>query len=197
MPATAFPEPVLASQATFRALMDAFARPGVPQPLAPATAPPAPLSGTAAAVALSMIDYETPVWLDPALTRAQRVADWIRLQTGARVTNEPRQAAFAFIADPACLPAFDEFSPGTPEYPDRSTTLVLQVEEFGSGDRLLLSGPGIPNTHTFSARPLPADFPARLAGNRALFPRGVDLILVSADAVAALPRSITAAPERG
>jgi alpha-D-ribose 1-methylphosphonate 5-triphosphate synthase subunit PhnH len=43
---------------------------------------------------------------------------------------------------------------------------------------------------SFSAQPLPPDFQARLAANRALFPRGVDLILVSPDAVAALPRSV-------
>jgi alpha-D-ribose 1-methylphosphonate 5-triphosphate synthase subunit PhnH len=34
-----------------------------------------------------------------------------------------------------------------------------------------------------------------LAANRALFPRGVDVMLVSPDAVAALPRSVVA--ERG
>ena len=195
MPAAAFPAPVLASQAVFRALMDAFARPGVVRPLAPAAGPPPPLSATAAAVVLSLVDYESPVWLDAALSRSERVPDWIRLQTGARITGDPRRAAFAFVTEPACLPAFDAFALGTPEYPDRSTTLVLQVEEFGSGERLLLSGPGIANSCSFSARPLPPDFAARLAANRALFPCGIDLILVSADAVAALPRSVILQPE--
>ena len=108
----------------------------------------------------------------------------------SRVTSDPRQAAFAFIADAVHAPAFDGFSLGTVEYPDRSATLVLQVEGFGNGQRLLLSGPGIPDVRSFSAQPLPPDFHARLAANRALFPRGVDLILVSPDAVAALPRSV-------
>jgi alpha-D-ribose 1-methylphosphonate 5-triphosphate synthase subunit PhnH len=67
---------------------------------------------------------------------------------------------------------------------------VLQVEAFGNGQRWLLSGPGIPDVCSFSSQPLPPDFQARLAANRALFPRGVDLILVSPDAVAALPRSV-------
>jgi alpha-D-ribose 1-methylphosphonate 5-triphosphate synthase subunit PhnH len=197
MSAIAFPAPVLTSQAAFRALMDAFARPGLIQQLAAAVAPPTPLSGTAAAVSSSLVDYETPVWLDAALTQSRAVADWIRLQTGARVIDDPKQAAFAFVADPMRAPAFDAFSLGTPEYPDRSTTVVLQVDEFGQGERLLLSGPGIADTCTFSARSLPSDFPARMAANRALFPRGIDLILVSADAVAALPRSVSLVPERG
>jgi alpha-D-ribose 1-methylphosphonate 5-triphosphate synthase subunit PhnH len=110
-----------------------------------------------------------------------------------RVTSDPRQAAFAFIADPVQAPAFDDFSLGTPQYPDRSATLVLQVEGFGTGQRLLLSGPGIADVQSFSAQPLPPDFQTRIAANRALFPRGVDVILVSPNAVAALPRSVASA----
>ena len=192
MTTAAFPEPVLASQATFRAMMDAFARPGTVQRLPRGAAAPSPMSAGAAAVALAMLDYETPVWLDAALAQGAQVADWIRLHSGARVTSEPAEAAFAFIADPAHAPAFEVFSPGTLEYPDRSATLVLQVEDFGSGDGLLLSGPGIADVRNFSAQPLPGDFQARIAANRALFPRGVDVVLVSPEAVAALPRSVTA-----
>ena len=193
MPQAAFPAPVLASQAAFRALMDALARPGTVKPLPPAAAAPSPLTATAAAVALTMLDYETPVWLDAPLAQRPQVADWVRLHTGARVTSDPREAAFAFIADPVHAPAFDGFSLGTPEYPDRSATLVLQVEDFGSGQRLLLAGPGIADVRSFSARPLPPDFQNRIAANRALFPRGVDVILVSPNAVAALPRSVASA----
>jgi alpha-D-ribose 1-methylphosphonate 5-triphosphate synthase subunit PhnH len=190
MTAAAFPAPVLAGQATFRAMMDAFARPGTVQRLPRGVAAPSPMSAGAAAVALAMLDYETPVWLDAAL--AEDAPDWIRLQTGARVTSEPAEAAFAFFADPEHARAFDAFAQGTPEYPDRSATLVLQVEDFVSGDGLVLSGPGIADARNFSARPLPSDFQARIAANRALFPRGVDVVLVSPAAVAALPRSVAA-----
>jgi alpha-D-ribose 1-methylphosphonate 5-triphosphate synthase subunit PhnH len=193
----AFPEPVLASQAIFRAVMDAFARPGEIKPLPPAQAAPGPLSATAAAVVLALLDYETPVWLDAPLANTPQVADWIRMHTGARVTAEPQAAAFAFLADPVRMPAFDAFSSGTADYPDRSTTLVLQVERFGSGERMSLSGPGIAAARSFASEPLPADFVERLAANRALFPRGIDLILVSPAAVVALPRSVRAAQEHG
>ena len=129
--------------------------------------------------------------------RPRRSPIGFRLHAGARVTSDPLQAAFAFIADPTNAPAFDAFSLGTPEYPDRSTTLVLQVQGFGAGECLSLSGPGIAGDRSFATAPLPPGFPARLAANRTLFPRGVDVILVSPDAVAALPRSVTAATERG
>ena len=195
MLAPAFPEPVLASQAVFRAVMDAFARPGVIKPLPRARAVPPPLGESAAAILCALLDYETPVWLDPALAAVPEVAEWIRFNAGARVTADPRQAAFAVIADPACAPPFEQFALGTDEYPDRSTTLVLQVRSFGCGERLSLTGPGIAGRASLAAEPLPADLYDRLAANRAWFPRGVDLILVSAGSVAALPRSVIA--ERG
>jgi alpha-D-ribose 1-methylphosphonate 5-triphosphate synthase subunit PhnH len=194
MLAPAFPAPVIANQVVFRAVMDAVARPGEVKALPPAVGAPSPLSNTAA-LALALLDYETPLWLDPPLAKIPAVAEWIRFHTGARVTGDPRQAAFAFIADPAHAPPFDQFALGTSEYPDGSTTLILQVDRFGAGQCLSLTGPGIADVRTFSAEPLPADLHDRLVVNRALFPRGVDLILVSANSVAALPRSVV--PARG
>jgi alpha-D-ribose 1-methylphosphonate 5-triphosphate synthase subunit PhnH len=170
--------------------MDAFARPGEVRALPCARAVPPPLSATAAAVMQALLDFETPVWLDPALSQASAVAEWIRFNTGARVTTDPRQASFAVSAEPERVPPFGSFSLGTDEYPDRSTTLVLQVRGFGYGERLSLSGPGIAEHASLATEPLPGDLAERLAANRALFPRGVDLILVGPDAVAALPRSV-------
>jgi len=190
MLAPAFDDPALGSQAVFRTVMEALARPGLPRPLPSRLVVPPPLTPTAAAVALTLLDYETPFWLDRGLADAEEVASWIKFHTGAPQTADCARAAFAFVSDPAAMPAFDAFSPGSLEYPDRSTTLVVQVASFGHSEELKLSGPGIAGTRSFSALPLPPDFRARLIANRDIFPRGVDLILVSPDAVAALPRSI-------
>ena len=190
MLAPAFDDPALASQAVFRTVMEAIARPGLPRPLSSKLAAPLPLSTTAAAVALTLLDYETPFWLDPSLAAAGEVARWFKFHTGAPLITDSARAAFAFVSDPAAMPPFETFSPGSLEYPDRSTTLVVQVASFDHGEELTLSGPGIVGTRRFSAAPLPSDFRARLIANREMFPRGVDLILVTPDAVAALPRSV-------
>jgi alpha-D-ribose 1-methylphosphonate 5-triphosphate synthase subunit PhnH len=190
MLAPAFDDPALASQAVFRTVMEAMARPGLPRLLPSGLAAPPPLGPTAAAVALTLLDYETPFWLDPALAAAPEVAVWLKFHTGAPLALDSQEAAFAFVSDAAAMPPFGAFSAGTLEYPDRSATLVLQVARFGQGDALELSGPGISGSRSFSAQPLPPDFRTRLIANRELFPRGVDLILVSPDAVAALPRSV-------
>ena len=187
--AAAFADPVTASQAVFRTVMNAMARPGSLHALDSELTPPAPLSASAGAVALALLDYETPFWLDPSLAAAPEVARWLRFHTGAPAVGVPEEAAFAFIAGPAQV-EFGRFCFGTMEYPDRSTTLVLQVERFADGAPLRLSGPGILGERIVSAAPLPADIASQLQENRALFPRGVDLILVSPSHIAALPRSM-------
>jgi alpha-D-ribose 1-methylphosphonate 5-triphosphate synthase subunit PhnH len=196
MLAPAFPDPVRGSQAVFRCVMDAMARPGtivVPGGLADA---PQPLGLAAAAVALTLIDYETPVWLDPALAHSPEVAAWLRFHTGAPLTDDSRRAAFGFIADPLRMPRFEAFSQGSMEYPDRAATLVLQVERLSGDGGFWLSGPGIRGGRALNASPLPADFAARMRANRALFPRGLDIILASATMVVALPRSVHVATEQ-
>src|SRR5205085_9658262 len=90
-PATAvapgFTEPVLGAQTAFRAVMNAMARPGTVLPLAGIAQAPAPLLPAAAAIALALVDYETPVWLDPALAGASAVGRWLAFHSGAPLTD--------------------------------------------------------------------------------------------------------------
>jgi alpha-D-ribose 1-methylphosphonate 5-triphosphate synthase subunit PhnH len=187
--APAFADPVDNAQSVFRTVMDAMARPGSPRSLAPALAPPAPFSRGSGAIALALLDYESPFWLDETLTRQPDVAQWLRFHTGAPVARDPSDAAFAFMADAARVPDFESFALGTVEYPDRSTTLVLQVEHLSGSEVMHLRGPGIAAERRFAVSPCPLDLVARLQRNHAMFPRGLDLLFVTAGAVAAIPRS--------
>jgi len=130
--ALAFADPVRDAQAAFRAVMNAMARPGSVQPIASLAGAPAPLGPTAAAIAVALADYETPLWLDPALAAAPDVGAWLTFHTGARIIAEPARAAFALIADGAALADLETFAQGTDIYPDRSTTLILQVASLGA-----------------------------------------------------------------
>ncbi|MFN3349594.1 phosphonate C-P lyase system protein PhnH [Pseudorhodoplanes sp.] len=185
----AFADPVRDAQAVFRAAMNALARPGMVLQLDCALAPPAPLSTGAAAIALALADYETPLWLDAELAASEAVAAWLRFHTGAPVVADPARAVFALISDARALPDLALFSWGEQDYPDRSATLIVQVASLSAGTALRLSGPGIETAQMLRAGPLPADFADRAGANRALFPRGVDFLLVADKAVAALPRS--------
>ena len=187
---SAFSDPVLAAQATFRAVLEATARPGTLARLAAPLAAPAPLSAGVAAVALTLCDQDTPIWLDPMLRKTPAVAEWLRFHTGARIVETPGSASFALAGAPAELPPFDRFNAGTLEYPDRSATIVLQVDSFREGPALRLSGPGIRQEQTVQIAPLPSDMVERLAANRRLFPRGVDLLLATETEIMALPRAV-------
>jgi alpha-D-ribose 1-methylphosphonate 5-triphosphate synthase subunit PhnH len=123
-----FANPVFDAQAIFKAVMDAMARPGTIMPVKTLARPPEPLSATAAAVALTLCDHDTPLWLDSRLAESAAVYSWLGFHTGAPLVEVPGQAAFALAASPARLPPLANFAQGSQEYPDRSTTIVLQVD---------------------------------------------------------------------
>ncbi len=139
----AFARPVFDAQTTFRAILDAMARPGTVKMLDALTKPPAPLTATGAAVLLTLCDQDTPIWLDPQIAETAAAREWIAFHTGAPVTTNPVEAHFALASRSADLIALENFAQGSQDYPDRSTTLILQVEALATGRRLTLEGPGI------------------------------------------------------
>ena len=189
MLAPGFADPVHDAQGTFRAVMDALARPGMLWPLRSALRPPAPLTPELAAIALALTDADTPVWLDAALSASPEIAAYLRFHTGAPLTADPERAAFALIRDPKTGPPLARFAQGSPAYPDTSTTLVLALDTLADGAGLHLTGPGIRGATRIAPAPLPAGFVAQRAENHAAFPLGVDVILAAPGLVAGLPRS--------
>lgn len=176
------------AQRVFRATMRAMARPGRIETVAPLASGPDGLDPTLAALVLTLADYETPVWLDARLAADRDVAEFIRFHSGAPIATDARRAAFALVASPEAMPPLAAFAQGEPEYPDRSTTLFVKVEQL-SGDGLRLRGPGISGEARLGVAPFPARLLAELSENRSCFPLGVDLILVENGRIAALPRS--------
>lgn len=184
-----FADKVLSAQSTFRSVMDAMARPGSVQRIASAAGTPACMMRGTAAIALTLFDHDTPVWLDSAMSATSDVTKWLKFHTSAPVVADSSVASFALVADPVNLPPLDRFGFGSNEYPDRSTTLILQVESLTMGPTVELSGPGIDGSTILQAGVQPHDLFERLAVNAALFPRGIDVVLVHEDAIVAIPRT--------
>lgn len=183
-----FTSPVFQSQAVFRALMDAMARPGKVVPLLASAMPPEPFGAAAAAIALTLCDDGTPVWLGSRLADSQ-VPAWLSFHTGAPLTTVKREARFAFIEAGGVVPGFDQFASGTQEYPDRSATLVLEIASLTTGKALVATGPGINGQMIVAPDGLPEIFTTLWAENCGLYPRGIDLILVAGSDVLCLPRT--------
>ena len=163
----------------FRSIMTAMARPGMILEIEGAV-PPAGLSPAAGAVLLTLCDPDTPVWLAPELETAE-VRGWLDFHTGAPAAV-PGEAVFA-VGPWAALPR-TEFPLGTPDYPDRSTTFLVEMAEITGDDGPALTGPGI---ETEARLNLPDADALRL--NAALFPLGHDHIFCAGHRIAALPRS--------
>lgn len=188
MSAPAFADPARDSQAAFRVILDAIARPGTVNPCGAALAPPAPLGQAAAGVLLTLADFETPLWLAPAFAKGEAAA-WLAFHTGARRAPSAGEASFALVDAADGDIDLARFAQGTPDYPDRSTTVILQLDSLRRGESLRLAGPGVRGEATLRMDPLPRDFRGLWAANGATFPLGVDLILAAGAEVAALPRS--------
>jgi alpha-D-ribose 1-methylphosphonate 5-triphosphate synthase subunit PhnH len=184
-----FADKVLSAQSTFRSVMDAMARPGSVQRIVAAAGVPAGMMRGTAAIALTLFDHDTPLWLDGRMSATPDVAKWLKFHTSAPVVSEPAVCAFALVGDAKALPSLDRFSFGSNEYPDRSSTLVLQVDSLTDGPAFELRGPGIDGVADLRARIQPSDLFAQLSINAALFPRGIDVVLVADDAVVAIPRT--------
>jgi alpha-D-ribose 1-methylphosphonate 5-triphosphate synthase subunit PhnH len=181
-----FADPVMQSQTAFRAVMDGLANPGTIQDLALGLIPPSSLSPELAAIALTLCDHDTTLWLDRDLA-TDVVLGWLRFHTSAPLTTERAQAEFALTRDPAMVLA--DFNQGTDLYPDRSTTVALAIQSVSGGQTLTLTGPGIEDSITIAPQGLPTDFLAQWAENGAQFPRGVDLLLVADGQLIGLPRT--------
>ena len=184
-----FVDKVLSAQSTFRSVMDAMARPGSIQRIEPVAGTPAGMMRGTAAIALTLFDHDTPIWLDARMSQTLAVAKWLKFHTSAPVIADSSIASFALIGDAGALPALERFSFGSNEYPDRSTTLILQVESLTQGPAFELRGPGIDGTAVLQAALQPLDLFERLAINQTLFPRGIDVVLVHDGHVVAIPRT--------
>jgi alpha-D-ribose 1-methylphosphonate 5-triphosphate synthase subunit PhnH len=192
--APGFKDPVFDAQAVFRAAMLAMARPGSVHDLGVALAAPAPLAPGTAALALALCDFETPLWLDATFAAVPEIAAFLKFHAGAPIVADPAKAAFGLVANLADMPALTRFAMGTFDYPDRSTTLFVQVERLVPGRGRRLAGPGIDGEAQLAVEPASAPFLEALSDTRRLYPRGLDLYFVAGDRIAGLPRTTLVEP---
>lgn len=183
-----FSDPVFQSQGAFRALLAALAEPGIRQHVDGGITPPEGLQAATATALLTLADYETPIWLPPAL-RESPAGAWLRFHCGAALVTEPGKAAFAVIDGLSSAPALAAFDPGTDQFPDRSTTVIVQCTALEGGEAVTLTGPGIAASRVIAPAGLRSGFWTEVAANSDAYPLGIDLMLSHADAVFGLPRS--------
>lgn len=178
-----FADPGADAQACFRAVLDAMSRPGTIHDAGAGLDPPTPLDAATAAVLLTLADVDTPVFI---AAEHQAAREWAGFHCGCPFAALA-DAAFVLVAE---LPDLASLDAGSDEAPHGSATLLLQVRAVGTGRPWLLAGPGLRQPGRLCVDGLPEDFAVLWAANRALFPRGVDIILCAGSRLAVLPRSL-------
>lgn len=181
-----FDDPVQQSQQVFRRVLTALSEPGAVQNL-PANESPEGVHAAAYQICLALLDSDTPLWISPSL-KTDALVSALRFHCGCRLVDEPGQAEFVLTT-----PDFDGdltiFAQGNHEYPDRSATLIVQVESLDSASDWTLSGPGIQSERKVGITGLDPRWPGMLADNRSRFPCGVDFLFTAGTALMGLSRT--------
>lgn len=185
-----FAASVLDAQSSFKAILNALSFPGrtfdIPAPPdAPGAWPPA-----LAAAALTLLDADTPVFMDD-LACSDAAKAFIRFHAGAPIVETLDAAQFAILLAPEQA-EFDAFRIGEDQYPDRSATLLCAVSGFTGGRQVRLTGPGVKTAEDIAPEGLGDRFWNAWARNHALYPLGYDVVLAADASVIGLPRSISA-----
>lgn len=181
-----FDDDVHQAQAGFRTLLEVLSRPGRIETLKHPARPPTGLSPAAATALAVLADLDTPVHLARG-PWGREAAAFVTGRCGASLVDEG-EAAFVVVPAADLLP-LTRFSVGTPAYPDRAATLIVEVEALGTGEAIEIEGPGIAGRATLALTGLPDGFKPAWAAQRVGFPLGVDLLFCCDDRVAGLPRS--------
>jgi alpha-D-ribose 1-methylphosphonate 5-triphosphate synthase subunit PhnH len=184
-------DPVHGSQAIFRGLLTALAHPGRPVELPGKLDGPPPLDPATTAAALTLLDYDTPLWID-WIADTPPLRTYLKFHCGCPIVADSQTAAFGLVSDPANMPRLALFAQGSDLYPDRAATLLLQVPGLEGGPWVTLRGPGIKDRATVAPQGLPDWFWNDWRLNAAQFPLGVDIFFTCGSTVIGLPRSILA-----
>ncbi len=194
--APGFADPTAQSQIVFRSALDAMARPGTPIYLTAASlvSAPAPHSAAAASLLLALLDQDCTLWLSPTLA-AGPAAAWLRFHTGCQLEEDCSKADFVWAASIAELPPLKRLKQGSAEYPDQSTSCVIDVNGWraagvSDAEAVSLRGPGVRDVLTLSVDGMDASFVQQHRAMQEHAPCGIDIFFCAGDALMGFPRSV-------
>ncbi|MEM9569299.1 MAG: phosphonate C-P lyase system protein PhnH [Cyanobacteria bacterium P01_E01_bin.34] len=175
------------AQQTFRGLLHALSHPGSVTKLGVQLGHPGELHPACAAACLTLLDIDTQVWVQPDFS--SEVTDWLVFHTGCRFVDRSREADFALVKQGQLLPSLTQFNWGTPEIPERSTTVLVQTNGFGANRSVDIQGPGIQTQQDIALGELPACFWSEWQENSLSYPLGIDMLWFCDRHVIGLPRT--------
>lgn len=182
----AFNNPSHDSQSVFRQILKSMAEPGSILTINAQLVPPHPLSIATAAICLSLFDFETNLWISTSL-KTHEVIKYLKFHTGLKIADKPKKASFCILG--TSIPSLDEFCSGTADYPENSSTLIIQTDEISTRAQLQFEGPGIKTNRYVSVGSINKGFWSDREGLQSLFPRGLDLVFTQNNKMISVPRT--------
>ena len=137
-------------------------------------------------IIFTLLDLDTNVFIQSA--QENTISNFIKLHTGSPITKNKVESDFAVVTDGDL--DFDSFNEGLDQYPDKATTLIIQIQSMSQGEDFVLSGPGIKNSNRITLSGIPHNFKEKVNANSSKFPLGVDIFLTCKNELISLPRTI-------
>lgn len=180
-----FDKPAIDAQRVFRAVMEGWARPGQLVDVSGFGASPVGIGHASAAIALTLVDADTPTFLTPS---AERAAPWLRFHCGCPILEASEKALFVFGSAEELID-LSKFAHGSAMEPELGARVIAEVDSVGEGDTYLLTGPGVNGEQRVLIKGLPDALLEARAKLRRHFPAGVDFVFVSGSRFVCLPRT--------
>ncbi len=181
-----FDDPALGSQQTFRSIIDAMANPGQLVTIHATPCAPAVINPASAATCLTLLDDETPVWTD--LSWKNPAISWLQFGCGSSVVTEPCMAKFAIVTRPASMPPLDYFRIARVEYPEKATTVVIQVNDIVPLADNKYSDISFDDSTQLELKGVPENFWQQCQHLSQEYPMGIDIFFTCEDVLASLPK---------
>jgi alpha-D-ribose 1-methylphosphonate 5-triphosphate synthase subunit PhnH len=181
------------SQIIFRQIMGSFARPGLPVEISPLVKPSPEFDvSVAGSLLLALMETGTALYL-PNEAQISIWANYLKFHTACVLTPECQNAEFIWIQDGAHLPSLLSCALGSVEFPETSSTLIIDVNGIEinseSMDAKVWTGPGIKEPIQIDIQGISTAFWRERKELRQMYPCGVDVIFCSSTQIVSLPRS--------
>ncbi len=180
----AFDNPVDSAQQGFRIALKAISEPGLTHELG-LVAELDSLAPATYALALTLFDSDTTVWLSPSLDTPAVRAN-LAFHCACPITGQAQEADFALMLASE-VDAITLLNNGTDRDPELSCTALVQLDSLEGGQPTTWQGPGIETQRTVVLPVETAFWQNRQAVTK--FPCGIDMYFIAGERIMALPRS--------
>ncbi|BCL68089.1 carbon-phosphorus lyase subunit PhnH [Vibrio nigripulchritudo] len=182
-----FNDPIHDAQCVFRLVLNAVSMPGSTQTM-PSDLSFGGANSATTQILLALSDSTTPIWLSENFLEDTELTQNLQFHANTPLTSPAESASFALLDHQQTMNVND-FCWGSAEFPETSTTLLIQVSSLQKGTPLSLQGPGIDGHKNIQVEGIHPDLLAQIQAIHSSQPLGIDVLLTCGCELMALPRT--------